>query len=196
MLSFQPGGQTEGEYAKHKLVRLSIAVKKTVKFLLDVHHPILQEVWSVQLGISPIDCRASSASSSLMSTHSSPPRQGFRSRTRLAQGARHHADPPSNPVPATNRQDKATRIAPGAGYNDDGELSAAWPMNLHFLFYLFCWSRRGAAIISWSMTTQGLATQKFLKDLKGAAAERSFKDLKRKGGEVCPVLRHEKTKAG
>lgn len=32
--------------------------------------------------------------------------------------------------------------------DDDGQLSAAWPMNLHFCFiYLFCWSRRGVAII-------------------------------------------------
>ena len=31
--------------------------------------------------------------------------------------------------------------------NDDGEVSAAWPMSLRFWFFLFCWSRHGAAVI-------------------------------------------------
>lgn len=31
--------------------------------------------------------------------------------------------------------------------------------------------------------------------LTGAAAEKAFKDLKRKGGEVCQMLRHAKNKS-
>ena len=31
--------------------------------------------------------------------------------------------------------------------------------------------------------------------LTGAAAEKAFKDLKRKGGEVCAMLRHAKNKS-
>ena len=43
-------------------------------------------------------------------------------------------------------------------------------------------------------TTKAKALEKPQKDLQGNLAEKTFKDLKRKGGEVCPQLRYAKNK--